>query len=96
MGNSTLPTVCDKLNVTSTIHLRKLISILAAALRIGLGFVIASRRHEEEKHHWHIIHMHKKHEILRGLKLIHHGLFDLTHHDKQDGRMSEHSKPSCQ
>jgi len=26
MGNSTLPTVCDKLNVMSTIHLRKLIA----------------------------------------------------------------------
>jgi hypothetical protein len=29
MGNSTLPTVCDKLNVMSTIHLRKLIATLA-------------------------------------------------------------------
>ena len=28
MGNSTLPTVCDKLNVMSTIHLRKLIATL--------------------------------------------------------------------
>src|SRR5215471_13581342 len=28
MGNSTLPTVCDKLNVISTIHLRKLIAAL--------------------------------------------------------------------
>lgn len=28
MGNSTLPTVCDKLNVMSTIHLRKLIAAL--------------------------------------------------------------------
>ena len=28
MGNSTLPTVLDKLNVTSTIHLRKLIAAL--------------------------------------------------------------------
>ena len=28
MGNSTLPTVCDKLNVISTIHLRKLIATL--------------------------------------------------------------------
>jgi hypothetical protein len=28
MGNSTLPTVCDKLNVMSTIHLRKLIGTL--------------------------------------------------------------------
>jgi len=25
LGNSTLPTVCDKLNVMSTIHLRKII-----------------------------------------------------------------------
>jgi hypothetical protein len=29
MGNSTLPTVCDKLNIMSTIHLRKLIATLA-------------------------------------------------------------------
>jgi hypothetical protein len=29
MGNSTLPTICDKLNVMSTIHLRKLIATLA-------------------------------------------------------------------
>ncbi len=28
MGNSTLPTVCDKLNVMSNIHLRKLIDTL--------------------------------------------------------------------
>jgi hypothetical protein len=28
LGNSTLPTVCDKLNVMSTIHLRKLIAAL--------------------------------------------------------------------
>ena len=28
MGNSTLPTICDKLNVMSTIHLRKLIATL--------------------------------------------------------------------
>jgi hypothetical protein len=28
LGNSTLPTVCDKLNVMSTIHLRKLIATL--------------------------------------------------------------------
>jgi hypothetical protein len=28
MGNSTLPTVCDKLNVMSTIHLRKLVATL--------------------------------------------------------------------
>jgi hypothetical protein len=28
MGNSTLPTVLDKLNVMSTIHLRKLIAAL--------------------------------------------------------------------
>ncbi len=28
MGNSTLPTICDKLNVMSTIHLRKLIVTL--------------------------------------------------------------------
>jgi hypothetical protein len=28
MGNSTLPTVCDKLNVMSTIHLRKFIAAL--------------------------------------------------------------------
>jgi hypothetical protein len=28
MGNSTLPTVLDKLNVMSTIHLRKLIATL--------------------------------------------------------------------
>jgi hypothetical protein len=28
MGNSTLPTVCDKLNVMSIIHLRKLVATL--------------------------------------------------------------------
>ena len=28
MGNSTLPTVCDNLNIMSTIHLRKLIATL--------------------------------------------------------------------
>src|ERR687897_2317108 len=33
MGNSTLPTVCDKLNVMASIHNRKLIAILAKALK---------------------------------------------------------------
>jgi hypothetical protein len=28
LGNSTLPTICDKLNVMSTIHLRKLVAAL--------------------------------------------------------------------
>ena len=28
MGNSTLPTVCDKLNIMAAIHLRKLIATL--------------------------------------------------------------------
>jgi hypothetical protein len=28
LGNSTLPTVCDKLNIMSAIHLRKLIAVL--------------------------------------------------------------------
>lgn len=29
--------------------------------------------------------MHKKHEILRGLKLIHHGLYDLSHNNRIEG-----------
>jgi hypothetical protein len=33
MGNSTLPTVCDKLNVMAAIHNRKLITILVRELR---------------------------------------------------------------
>jgi hypothetical protein len=33
MGNSTLPTVCDKLNVMASIHNRKLIAILTKALK---------------------------------------------------------------
>src|SRR5436309_950853 len=33
MGNSTLPTVCDKLNVMATIHNRKLIAALARELK---------------------------------------------------------------
>ena len=32
MGNSTLPTVCDKLNVMASIHNRKLIAALAREL----------------------------------------------------------------
>jgi hypothetical protein len=33
MGNSALPTVCDKLNVMAAIHNRKLIAALARDLR---------------------------------------------------------------
>ena len=33
MGNSTLPTVCDKLNIMSAIHNRKLIAALARELK---------------------------------------------------------------
>jgi hypothetical protein len=33
MGNSTLPTVCDKLNVMAAIHNRKLIAALARELK---------------------------------------------------------------
>jgi hypothetical protein len=33
MGNSTLPTVCDKLNVMAAIHNRKLIAALVRDLR---------------------------------------------------------------
>src|SRR5215831_179964 len=33
MGNSTLPTVCDKLNVMAAIHNRKLIATLARELK---------------------------------------------------------------
>jgi len=33
MGNSTLPTVCDKLNILAVIHNRKLIAALARELR---------------------------------------------------------------
>lgn len=33
MGNSTLPTVCDKLNLIASIHNRKLISIMARELK---------------------------------------------------------------
>jgi cell division protein FtsL len=33
MGNSTLPTVCDKLNVVATIHNRKLIATLTNELK---------------------------------------------------------------
>src|SRR5918994_3147832 len=33
MGNSTLPTVCDKLNVMASIHNRKLIAILTKGLK---------------------------------------------------------------
>jgi hypothetical protein len=32
MGNSTLPTVCDKLNIMAAIHLRKLIAVLVREL----------------------------------------------------------------
>jgi hypothetical protein len=32
MGNSTLPTVCDKLNIMASIHNRKLIAALSRAL----------------------------------------------------------------
>ena len=35
MGNSTLPTVCDKLNVMAAIHNRKLIAALVRELREG-------------------------------------------------------------
>ena len=43
MGNSTLPTVCDKLNVMASIHNRKLIAILAK------GFKEKDRELEELK-----------------------------------------------
>jgi hypothetical protein len=33
MGNSTLPTVCDKLNIMASIHNRKLIAALVRELR---------------------------------------------------------------
>src|SRR5438093_11657920 len=33
LGNSTLPTVCDKLNVMASIHTRKLIAALARELK---------------------------------------------------------------
>lgn len=33
MGNSTLPTVCDKLNVMASIHTRKLIAALVRELK---------------------------------------------------------------
>jgi hypothetical protein len=33
MGNSTLPTVCDKLNLMASIHNRKLVSIMARELK---------------------------------------------------------------
>ena len=33
MGNSTLPTVCDKLNIMAAIHSRKLIAALARELK---------------------------------------------------------------
>ena len=33
MGNSTLPTVCDKLNIMAAVHVRKLIAALARELR---------------------------------------------------------------
>jgi predicted RNase H-like nuclease (RuvC/YqgF family) len=33
MGNSTLPTICDKLNVMASIHNRKLISALSREIK---------------------------------------------------------------
>lgn len=33
MGNSTLPTVCDKLNLMAAIHVRKLIAVLTRELK---------------------------------------------------------------
>jgi hypothetical protein len=33
MGNSTLPTVCDKLNLIASVHNRKLTSIMARELK---------------------------------------------------------------
>jgi hypothetical protein len=33
MGNSTLPTVCDKLNIMASIHNRKLIAVLVKELK---------------------------------------------------------------
>ena len=33
MGNSTLPTICDKLNLMASIHNRKLVSIMARELK---------------------------------------------------------------
>jgi hypothetical protein len=32
MGNSTLPTICDKLNIMAVIHLRKLVATLVREL----------------------------------------------------------------
>jgi hypothetical protein len=33
MGNSTLPTVCDKLSIVASVHNRKLIGALASKLK---------------------------------------------------------------
>src|SRR5947208_14485947 len=33
MGNSTLPTVCDKLNIMASVHNRKLIAVLVKELK---------------------------------------------------------------
>jgi hypothetical protein len=33
MGNSTLPTVCDKLNIIASVHNRKLIAIMAREIK---------------------------------------------------------------
>jgi hypothetical protein len=33
MGNSTLPTVCDKLSIVASVHLRKLIAALTNELK---------------------------------------------------------------
>jgi hypothetical protein len=61
MGNSTLPTVLDKLNVMSTIHLRKLIATLVREN----GQRDAVIGNSEPKQCTHITHLHKPYSFIR-------------------------------
>ena len=49
MGNSTLPIVCDKLNVMASIHNRKLIAALASEL--NQKDLIINKQEERIEHH---------------------------------------------
>ena len=61
--------------------------LFAGLIGIGLGLFITNEKYEHEKHYWRRIRAHRKHHIAQGLKLLHHGVYDLSHHNKIEGEL---------
>jgi hypothetical protein len=59
--------------------------LLYGALGLGLGLIVMNNRYEEEKHYWRKIHAHRRHQVAVGLRELHHGIYDLRNHNKEDG-----------